>query len=686
MSYFARILSIPLPDVSELVEDEIKRKKYREDIKADFYLGRKNANQGQLLTQQEYRWRQVLLSKVKDSWIKGVLEKSLFNQVLFEQEITHKPDAVERPFSGFEEPVIESEQSFEFIQASDIFEGMGVGRTLLILGEPGTGKTLSMLKLAERLIKKAEQDLSLPIPVVFNLSSWVIKRQKIADWLVEELKEKYQVSKALGKQWIEQEALILLLDGLDEVKADYRNDCVKALNQFLDDHGITETVVCCRVQDYKVLSERLKLRNAICLQPLSSEYINWYLDDIGQPLLGLKQLLRRDKELEEFARTPLIFSVMSITYQDYSFERISQELRVKDNRYERLFDSYIKKMFARKQKNKKYKDKYVKKQLSWISKYLIISGQTLFFIENLQPYYLKKKTHKILYLLFIYLALLILALNYIDIGLMILKIVFNIVYTDSSLSIMKLLSAFIIFGLCFNSLSTKQSIKPIKRIHFSLQSFKTELVRNFLNYPNKYTFFIWILSILMILISCFLIISKNRESAFFFLVMGLIFIFSSGQIYGIFFAAFSSMIEPTTKIKNTKYPNQMIIESSLRGIELLTLGVFCMTMLILFIKLILTIYLGHSNVDSLDESYRLNIQSIITIIWGTGILFLYFAFSTFVQHLGLRIILVLTKNSPWNYANFLDYATERLFMQKVGGGYKFIHRMLMEHFANMKLD
>jgi hypothetical protein len=38
---------------------------------------------------------------------------------------------------------------------------------------------------------------------------------------------------------------------------------------------------------------------------------------------------------------------------------------------------------------------------------------------------------------------------------------------------------------------------------------------------------------------------------------------------------------------------------------------------------------------------------------------------------------------PWNYARFLDYATERLFLQKVGGGYIFVHRMLLEHFAGM---
>jgi hypothetical protein len=40
--------------------------------------------------------------------------------------------------------------------------------------------------------------------------------------------------------------------------------------------------------------------------------------------------------------------------------------------------------------------------------------------------------------------------------------------------------------------------------------------------------------------------------------------------------------------------------------------------------------------------------------------------------------------APWNYTRFLDYATEYLFMKKDGGAYNFIHRMLMEHFAQMK--
>ena len=38
---------------------------------------------------------------------------------------------------------------------------------------------------------------------------------------------------------------------------------------------------------------------------------------------------------------------------------------------------------------------------------------------------------------------------------------------------------------------------------------------------------------------------------------------------------------------------------------------------------------------------------------------------------------------PLNYAHFLDYATKLIFLRKVGGGYIFIHRMLLEHFAAM---
>lgn len=56
-----------------------------------------------------------------------------------------------------------------------------------------------------------------------------------------------------------------------------------------------------------------------------------------------------------------------------------------------------------------------------------------------------------------------------------------------------------------------------------------------------------------------------------------------------------------------------------------------------------------------------------------------------VQHFTLRFLLWCIGYIPWNYARFLDYCTERLFLQRVGGRYRFIHRLLQEHFAAMPL-
>jgi hypothetical protein len=38
---------------------------------------------------------------------------------------------------------------------------------------------------------------------------------------------------------------------------------------------------------------------------------------------------------------------------------------------------------------------------------------------------------------------------------------------------------------------------------------------------------------------------------------------------------------------------------------------------------------------------------------------------------------------PWRYSRFLDYAAERILLRKVGGGYIFVHRLLLEYFASL---
>ena len=52
-----------------------------------------------------------------------------------------------------------------------------------------------------------------------------------------------------------------------------------------------------------------------------------------------------------------------------------------------------------------------------------------------------------------------------------------------------------------------------------------------------------------------------------------------------------------------------------------------------------------------------------------------------LQHLILRLGLRYNSSVPRRYVDFLDYAAERIFLRKVGGGYMFIHGLLQDYFA-----
>jgi len=54
-----------------------------------------------------------------------------------------------------------------------------------------------------------------------------------------------------------------------------------------------------------------------------------------------------------------------------------------------------------------------------------------------------------------------------------------------------------------------------------------------------------------------------------------------------------------------------------------------------------------------------------------------------IEHFALRLLLWNTWCSPWNYPRFLDYAAERILLRKVGGGYIFTHRLLLEYMSTL---
>jgi hypothetical protein len=56
--------------------------------------------------------------------------------------------------------------------------------------------------------------------------------------------------------------------------------------------------------------------------------------------------------------------------------------------------------------------------------------------------------------------------------------------------------------------------------------------------------------------------------------------------------------------------------------------------------------------------------------------------SAVIKHYALRLILWLMGYTPFEFVKFLDHCARLIFLKKVGGGYIFIHRMLLEYFAD----
>jgi hypothetical protein len=65
---------------------------------------------------------------------------------------------------------------------------------------------------------------------------------------------------------------------------------------------------------------------------------------------------------------------------------------------------------------------------------------------------------------------------------------------------------------------------------------------------------------------------------------------------------------------------------------------------------------------------------------------MYFGGFKCILHYSLRFVLMRNDLAPWNYVKFLDYAADRIFLRKIGGGYAFIHGMIMDYFALLEAD
>jgi eukaryotic-like serine/threonine-protein kinase len=340
---------------------------------------------------------QSLRDSVRQFWIERVLQRSVRDDLQLEVTRVTQMAAVANPLSKVARLPRQASQLLPPGQSmGSLFTD--AGRALLILGHAGSGKTISLLELASDLMDRADGHDGDPVPVVFNLSTWA-GHTPLLDWLLEELKSMYFVPAEDGRTLLKGHFVVLLLDGLDEVRAESRAACVEAINEFVRETGVRGIAVCCRTEEYDALPARLTLRGAVALQPLTLDQVDEYLSRADPGLAALRAHLHTDPQLQELAQTPLMLNVMSVAYKGLTPQGLSATaLQSVEERREHLFTSYVEEMFDRSDTEKRLRAPIIR-GVSWLARQMRAHAQSMFLIEGLQPDWLRTPTERRAYIM-----------------------------------------------------------------------------------------------------------------------------------------------------------------------------------------------------------------------------------------------------------------------------------------------
>jgi hypothetical protein len=647
------------------------------------------------LTIIQLQHRRVLLKTVRATWIDKELDEPVYKATRVVLNLCEKPGAVLDLTSSFREHAD--------LPASALLSGTSIVEvynrtdgTLLILGAPGAGKTSLLLELARTLLDTAGSDVTRPLPVVLPLSSWAEKRPPFAGWLVTQLSRMYVFDPKIWQPWVDKHQLLLLLDGLDEVPAEHQPACVQAINAYRREHGVP-VIVSSRETEYDALSKTtpLLLNKAIVIQPLTSEQINKdYLEQTGPAVRRVFSVLvnNHDPDLQELLHTPLMLNILSETYNDVPLESLNQDAIPINQK--QVWAAYVQRMLERKRGSARYTPQQTQQWLAWLAGQMKAHDESIFYIEHMQPdWRLNKGRWAYKWLVEAALGLgsaLVIGLfggldeameGTLDGGLS--GDVGSVLLSALEMGLM----VGLISGLCFEWIRKLDKIDPPEiigwswgMVWYSLRPLSLTgiaawlgigFIGGLLNGLGNGWSKGWAQAGLISAVGSAL--TEGLGTA----LNGVLFIGVLGMILTIFSALREGLSMETLDDRDRGRPNQGMWQSARNGLRsALIIGVI--------------VGLGFGISFGIGESFD---DNRLLVGAGTGLVFgpiaglvagLFLGWAACVQHLVLRLLLWRSGMMPLNMIPFLDYAAERILLRKVGGGYIFVHRLLLEYFAGLE--
>jgi serine/threonine protein kinase len=331
--------------------------------------------------------RPAVLARISQSY-DVYLDQSLEGTIHLPLPLELVPEATARPADRVL-PVPRRRMMLpDHMRVVDVLDDAGgvTGDGLLILGEPGAGKTTLLVELAAQLADRAEHDASQPLPLYLPLSTWAVKKRPLNEWVIEQLDRLYKIAPEVGRRLLERERpeALLLLDGLDEMtRHESRGACVREINRFSAEYPLA-LVVSSRRAEYEALWPPLQLETAVLVRPLAPELVIARLR--AYDAQGVLTILDEDPSILELLTSPLLLSMLTLAYAGRDADDIP--LRgPPEERLSTLIHDYVERRFELERLAGGANDYPPERTVHWLK--TLASGleryqQSIFLIERLR--------------------------------------------------------------------------------------------------------------------------------------------------------------------------------------------------------------------------------------------------------------------------------------------------------------
>lgn len=189
---------------------------------------------------------------------------------------------------------------------------------LVVLGKPGAGKTTFLKHIAVQCNDGKLQASLVPIIISLKDFAAVEQRPSLLEYITEQFSIDGITDPRVAKQLLNQGKILLLMDGLDEVKETDSQRVLQAVNDFFTQFYANHFIVTCRLASREYTFEEFKEVEIADFDDLEivSFATKWFATKDPAKSKRFIQKLKENNAIRELTTNPLLLTLLCLIFEE----------------------------------------------------------------------------------------------------------------------------------------------------------------------------------------------------------------------------------------------------------------------------------------------------------------------------------------------------------------------------------